>query len=464
MFNRVIAIFLISCLAYILSITSTGCANMVPPVGGPRDSTAPKITKVIPNNKSLNVKTKTITMDFDEYIDLEDQYNRIVISPLPNIQPEINKKLKTITIKLKDTLMENTTYSIAINGAVKDVNEGNKLNDFVYIFSTGNTIDSNTISGNVKLAETGELDSTLVVILHNSMLDSAVAKERPKYATKLDGKGNFIFKNLPNKKFNIFALTDEGGQKKYTSPVQLFAYSNEIVDASKNTANIQLLAYAEEKEKPKPPTVKPSTDSKIKIGNSLQGNQHDVLKDFVIYANKKLNNIDTNKIFLTDTTYTKRWPKKITIDSIGKNITIQTNWQFGQPYRLVLPNDFATDEKNNPLPKSDTVKFVTKEKKEYGNVIIRFEALTIANNPVLQIVQNGAIVNSYPLKAFKLNIPIMNAGEYELRLLYDDNKNGKWDAGSYFVNRRQPEVVVSITKKLNVKADWDNEMDIDQKL
>ncbi len=110
-------------------------------------------------------------------------------------------RLNTITVKLKDSLESNTTYSINFRNAIKDFSEGNILKGFTYIFSTGQYIDSLEITGKVILAETGKVDSTLIVMLHTCADDSIVVKEKPRYIAKVDGKGSFIFKNLPPKHF-----------------------------------------------------------------------------------------------------------------------------------------------------------------------------------------------------------------------------------------------------------------------
>jgi hypothetical protein len=84
-----------------------------------------------------------------------------------------------VTVKIKDTLDPNTTYSLNFGDAIKDVNEGNIAKGVRYVFSTGNTIDYNTYSGSTILAETGKIDSTLIVVLHTSFDDSAVRKIGP---------------------------------------------------------------------------------------------------------------------------------------------------------------------------------------------------------------------------------------------------------------------------------------------
>ncbi len=458
---KILCIFLISIGVYFITITSSSCANIVPPVGGLKDSTAPKLVKSFPNNNSLQVKGKTMTFDFDEYVELEDVTKNIIISPLQNSFPEITRKLRTVTVKFKDSLEANTTYTIAVNGAVKDVNEGNKLNDFIYTFSTGSIIDSATLSGNVILAETGKIDSNLVVILYANLSDSAVIKERPKYVTKLNSAGDFTFKNLPSKEFNIFVITDEGGQKKYSSPKQLFGFKNEVINTASINSKINLTAFVQEKEVPKIANEKYNPTEKIRLGTSLTGGQQDVLKDLTLTYNRKLANIDTSKIKLSDTLFKNNYITKIIIDSNKKQLTIKANWKLESGYRLVVPKEFATDEKGAALLKSDTVKIKTLTEKEYGKVTLRFNNLEINKNLVLQIIQNDKILFAYPLTTLKLTIPLLLPGDYEMRLLKDDNKNGIWDAGSFFKNKKQPETVTALKQKLTVKADWDNELEID---
>ena len=112
--------------------------------------------------------------------------------------PLIEYKLKNVTIKLKDSLEANTTYTINFGKSIRDVNEGNEAKNFTYTFSTGNSIDSNTLSGKIILAEDGKIDSTLIAILHRNTNDTAIYKTKPRYIAKLKGDGSFTFKNLPD--------------------------------------------------------------------------------------------------------------------------------------------------------------------------------------------------------------------------------------------------------------------------
>ena len=248
-------------------ISSPGCANIIPPQGGFRDSIPPVLLKASPEDSSTNFKTNRITLTFDEYIsDIQNSRQNLIISPVPKRDPDIESKLRTIIIKLKDTLEPNTTYTINFGDAIRDINEGNIAKNFTYIFSTGTTFDSLTLSGKVVLAENGKVDSTLSVMLHKNGNDSAVASEKPRYVTRLDSSGNFTFRNLPGGTFYIYALKTEGGGYFYSSERQLFAFADSPVTLGYVNKPITLYAYAEKSTST--PTLNPQVGARQKGGGT----------------------------------------------------------------------------------------------------------------------------------------------------------------------------------------------------
>ncbi|HXB29000.1 MAG TPA: Ig-like domain-containing domain, partial [Puia sp.] len=225
-------IFFLVCLALMRVPLITGCANIVPPSGGPKDTLPPVLIEADPEMRAMNVNVNSnkIVLNFDEYIDLKDISKNLIVSPVPKLMPIVHSHLKVITITIKDTLQPNTTYALNFGKAVTDVNEGNILRNFTYVFSTGNYIDSLQYSGRVIMSNTGKPDSTLVVMLHSQLADSAVAKFRPRYMTRLDSGGNFTFKNIKPDIYALYALEDQSGMHLYTSKSQIFAFADSPVD------------------------------------------------------------------------------------------------------------------------------------------------------------------------------------------------------------------------------------------
>lgn len=204
-------------LAYFGTLTGTGCANMIPPSGGPMDTLPPVLLNATPDDSTTNFRGNRIVLTFDEFVDLQEVQQNLLFTPTFENNPQIAAKLRTLTIRLRDSLEANTTYTFDFGNAIRDINESNILRNFTYTFSTGPRLDSFQVRGRVLLAENGAVDSTIIVVLHNRPDDSAVVKNRPRYVTRLDGDGNFTFRNLPADTFAIYALGDAGGSRRYMS-------------------------------------------------------------------------------------------------------------------------------------------------------------------------------------------------------------------------------------------------------
>ena len=151
---------------------------------------------------------------------------------------------------------------------------------------------------------------------------------------------------------------------------------------------------------------------------------------------------------------------KIITDTNKTAFTVLYNWPANTDYNLIIDKTAFTDTAGVTLAINDTLAFTTKRNEDYGLVKIRFRNLDLSKNPVLQIVLNEKIVKSIPLTQAEWNRKLFNPGEYDLRILFDNNKNGVSDPGKFFGRRVQPETVITLSKKLQVRANWENENDI----
>ncbi len=440
-----------------MDIFISGCAQIVSPTGGSRDTIPPRLVSSNPKLGATNFTGNRISLYFDEYVQIKDLQQNLLVSPTPLKNPYIDYKLKSVTIRLRDTLEPNTTYTINLGNSIRDINEENAIKDFAYVFSTGNTIDSLNFSGKVQEAETGKADSTLIVLLYKNLNDTAVIKLKPKYIARLDREGNFSFHNLAAGEYKVYALKDGDGGRTYNSKIEMFAFADKTVMVNENTTLVSLYAYVEEKEKSK---TTASTGKKLLYNTKITTQKHDVLTDLVIEFNKPLKNLDKQKIILTDTLNNIIKDVTITTDSTNKNVLVKTNWAQNAAYKLVISKDFATDSTGLALAKSDTIRFKTKGETDYATLRLKFLNFDKSKSPVLQFVQNNQVVNSYPLTSETWNAPLFNPGEYDIRILFDDNKNGKWDPGN-FDQKRQPEKVFSVSQKLSVRENFEKDVDIE---
>ena len=458
---RILYLLTIILFAGIIIISGGGCAQIGSIAGGTKDTIPPNLLNASPKLLSTNFTGNKITFTFNEYIDeLQDVQTNVLVSPYPKINPEFKSKLKTVTVKLKDTLLANTTYSINFGSAIKDVNEGNVFKDFTYVFSTGNVIDSLSLSGKVELAETGKIDSTIIVMLYRNANDSTVQQIKPSYITNVKGDGSFTFANLPAGNFNIYALKDGDGGKTYNSKTELFAFADKLVTLTENNDSVNLYAFAEEKTSKLPAiTVKAKTPAqkKLKYTFSAAGSKQDLRDSLLLEFNNSIKKLDSSKIILTDTNYIPVAGVSFFTDS--NKVIIKTKWAEDFDYRLIVNKNAVTDNADSTLVKTDTIRFKTKSLADYGNIVLRFNNIDFTKHPVLQFIQQDELKESYPLTDKEWRNKLFPPGEYEIRILYDDNKNGKWDAGNYS-KKIQPEKVIALPKKLSVKENWDNESDI----
>lgn len=450
-------------------VQSTGCAVIVAPQGGPKDSLPPVLVSATPKDSLTNFsdKDKKIIFEFNEFVDVKDIQKNLIVSPYPKVSPIVESKLKTVTVRIKDTLQPNTTYTLDFGNAIQDINEGNVLKHFSYIFTTGKTFDQHTLSGRVIVAETGNVDSTLTVFLYKNKIDSAITKENPRYIAKLDTMGRFTFKNLPADTFALYAWKDEGA-RRYFGSKQLFAFADSIFFTGHDNSPITLYAFLEPEQQKKTTTTNSKNDSKeknkddkrLKYTTSLQNGKQDILDSLRITFESPLKSYDTSKFSFTTGNFTPITGYTFNIDTTNKEFILHHKWLTDTPYHIILMKDFAQDSTGKYITKNDTLSFRTMKKEEYGTLRLRFSNLDLKRNPLLVLLQNDKIKFSTPLTTTQYRAKLFLPGEYTIRIVYDENKNGRWDTGTFFGTRKQPEKAQTVPKKLTVKANWDADMDV----
>jgi hypothetical protein len=470
-----------------LSLFFSGCANIGAPTGGPRDTIPPRLVTAVPGDSAKQFTGNKIVLNFDEYIDGKDIRTELLVTPTPKVDPIVDYRLRTVTIRLKDTPQPNTTYMLDFGKGIKDVDEDNVLKNFTYVFSTGAYIDRGEFSGNVLVANTGKADSTLVAILHSKLDDSAVIKDKPRYISRCDTTGRFHFRFVKPGTYALYALKDEGGNHKYLSKSQLFGFADSPVVVSNSTPPVTLYAYAAEAPAAttksggsggasggtggtggnNPTQTKKTSrekDTRLQVQVNISNGLFDVLDTFRLTFSSGLRVFDSTQIRFTDAEFRDIDAKQYRYvrDSTNKIFALNYPWPTDTKFHLILPRTFGQDSTGRKLLKDDTINFATKKDIEYGEIRIRVLNIDLSQHPVLQFISADKIKYAVPFdRRREVRRLLFPPGEYTLRVLYDTNRNGVWDPGVFFgPNRRQPEKVTAIRRKLNVKANWDNDVDI----
>jgi hypothetical protein len=242
---------LIQHLGYLVLLIFVSCAQQVAPTGGGKDAIPPKIIGSKPANKTTRFDAEKISIKFDEYIQIKDP-NQITISPLLADKPQIDAIGKSIEIVFGKSKPEpNTTYTINFGNSIADVNEGNILSNNSYVFSTGDVLDSNRITGQIRNAFRQKPEKDIVVGLYNTkdFRDTLLHKVFPNYFGKSSDSGTFVIENLPNNSFYLICFKDQNADNKYQKNEDV-AFGSDIINTGDNNENIQLNLFTPDLFKP----------------------------------------------------------------------------------------------------------------------------------------------------------------------------------------------------------------------
>ncbi|MDC6385203.1 hypothetical protein D2V93_03795 [Flagellimonas taeanensis] len=287
------------------------CAKRGSPSGGPKDVTPPKLVRTEPENFSINFKAQKIRLYFDELIKLQDVQNQLVVSP-PFKNPAVispqGTPSKYIELTIKDTLRENTTYTINFGQSIVDNNEGNPNRFLTYVFSTGDYIDSLSVSGAVKDAFDRKAEEFISVMLYemdSTYTDSTIYKSPPLYISNTgDSLPLFELKNLKAGRYALIALKDVNKNNMFDQKQDKIGFIQDTVIVPTDSTYVLSLF----KEVSDYAASVPSYVAKNKIIFGFQGNHRNmkiepltVLPDSVRTTIQKERGKDTLNYWLTPT-------------------------------------------------------------------------------------------------------------------------------------------------------------------
>lgn len=207
----------------LLILGAAGCAKQSSPEGGPYDMTPPRVVRCTPEMGSTNVSTHRVRITFDEYIQLERGEDKIIYSPPQRIPPKALVNQKQLIVTYQDSLIANTTYTINFNRAIKDYNEGNYIEQYVYAFSTGDYLDTMQVSGQVLDAYTLQPVPRILAGVYNTPLPTDSLDRPMTRMTYTDDKGHFTLQNVRDGDYYAIALVDMDRSYSYNAPNESFA-------------------------------------------------------------------------------------------------------------------------------------------------------------------------------------------------------------------------------------------------
>ena len=217
-------------MSLLLALALVACASIGTPDGGPYDEEPPVLLKATPVLNATGVSVAKITLEFDENVTLENAFENVVVSP-PQLQmPEIKYSGKKIMVELFDTLKPNTTYSVDFGNAIVDNNERNPYENFAYVFSTGDAVDTLAVSGVVLNAADLEPIKGMIVGLHSCHDDSAFTKLPFERVSRTDSRGRFTIKGIAPGKYRVYALSDANQNYLFDQKSEAVAWLPTVIE------------------------------------------------------------------------------------------------------------------------------------------------------------------------------------------------------------------------------------------
>lgn len=430
------------------------CAAQQKPQGGPRDLTPPKLLKATPEDQTRNFKAKQIQLDFDEYFKLTNQYQEITISPAQEKQPEYKTNKRSLIIDFKDTLQKNTTYVINFGKAIVDVNEGNVMKNFTYVFSTGSHIDSLSISGNVINSTTNLKEKDATVFLFPVSQDSLLfGKKKPSIFATTDSAGNFSLNNLREDTYRIYALKEASPDKIFNNDAELIAFSKKPIIVNKDTSNVVLKLFKQVPEKFRIAEKKFTPDGKLSfVFNRAVENPSAKILYPAGLDNQKIFDInktrDTAALYMRSTEYDSLsvafYENNKVLDTTflrkGKNETFPHNLTFSYNINKdnrLKPNTDLAITANTPISSFNQ-----------SQMILTEDSVTMTN---FTVIKDSATVKKYLLKyRWRPN------SKYQLTLnegAFTDIYGDKNKRSNRQFTGDKPENYSQLTVKVNVPPD-----------
>jgi hypothetical protein len=298
-----------------------GCAKVGAPTGGQKDENPPVFVEGTPENRSVNFDGKELELVFDEYIQLKDLNQELLVSPPLQKRPIVRIRDKSIRMTLNNELLPQTTYTVNFGNAIADLNEGNLLPDFEFVFSTGNHVDSLSVTGKALNAfDMKPVKEEVWILLYENLQDSAPLLEIPRYIGKVSKTGLFSVNNIPPDTFRLFALRDQNNNRIYDPGSESIGFLDSLLMISAD--KVTPVTYIKD-------TVKIIHHAR-KGGRS--GRQDAAQKsDTTIAPGRKLNAVDIAILYFQEES------KKVFINSKSRESPEKIHLTFSRP-----PHDTAS--------------------------------------------------------------------------------------------------------------------------
>jgi len=487
-----------------------GCAQIGSISGGNKDDIAPRIINSSIKQNERNLKAQVFTFEFDERITLNPAKESVVLVP-SDATAETSVSGKTLTITWDKPWKENTTYSLFMNGVVKDFHEGND-SLYTYIFSSGPDLDSSTIKVNVNEAFKNSPAQKITVGLFESM-----SEQSPRYFARTDKfgmaninaikAGNYVLKAFEdaNNNLTIDSLEKQGFDTTFRAILKgsidsanLYLSTPRGADKIKNKKFIPpgLLALHVPVGKQNPIlfngkllpedrifkekdsmilAVAPIQEDKffLVIGNdtinqlvnktgkttpirlALNATSDENSDQVIFDANDFISTIDQGKSRVISMPDSAIVPVQISFSKQRIQLKSLSSWSGN--FFFECDSNALVGYSGNTNSRKLRMAFSIKSERELGVLHLK---VSKEGSYVMFLVKDGKSSRQLAFNGSSITVPRLSPGKYDIQLILDTNQNGEWDPVDPRRNI-QPERVLYFPEATSIRANWEVEKTIE---
>lgn len=361
------------------------CAQVVAPTGGEKDIEAPQLLEVNPPQEERNFSEEKIKFTFSEFVKMMKFKDELLVSPPLKYSLLTKMKGKSLELTIQDTLKENTTYILNFGKGVVDITENNPVENFVYVFSTGEDIDTLSVKGRVKDAFSAEVEKGVLVMLYEQNEDSVPFKSLPNYVSRTDEEGFFRITNVKQGQYKAFVMKDANNNYLFDKSDKKIAFDTALIKVDSATEGLGFKLFEEDNsqqfietqtEKGAIVTLVFNTKFDSVVFEILDTAKAEVLKHSYQGINK-----DSIQLFFNE--MESKFQLDVSADTtFHDTITVQVDsmkarFQLSIPAKHPFYNDFKV-KSNFPLDQiiADSIKILSLEDSSFLPFEVAFERLS----------------------------------------------------------------------------------------
>jgi hypothetical protein len=198
----------------------------------------------------------------------------------------------------------------------------------------------------------------------------------------------------------------------------------------------------------------------FRFGTSLT-NQLKPGNDLRIYSSLPIETFDPGLITLKEDSNQVNYTLTKDTGNTAKNFVMKYRWRQKVGYTLTMDAGAFTDiygDKN----KRKVQKFTLNQPENYSNLTLKVNVPDSSKMYVVELLneQNIPLRSDVITKKTTLIYRNYYVGKFTLRVIYDDNRNGKWDSGN-IKEGRQPENIWVNDKSFTLRPNWEAEESVD---